>query len=103
MNKQSRYNVWVEDILYNTLSNQLVKFKENEVNSINYFLENLEEFKQKYPDLLKKFIQKGFIVKADFDELDFIYYQNRKDVFLNKYYRLTINPTLDCNYRCWYC
>ena len=103
MNKQSIYNIWVENILYNSLSNQLISFKDNEMDSISHFLENLEEFEKEYPDLFEKFMQKGFIIKSDFDELDYIYYQNKKEVFLNKNYRLTINPTLDCNYHCWYC
>ena len=103
MKQQSLFNIWVENVLYNSLSDQLIQFKDNETGIVKYFLEDLDGFETQYPELIKKFEKLGFIIPADFEELDFILYQNRKSTLLNKYYHLTINPTLDCNYRCWYC
>lgn len=45
----------------------------------------------------------GFIVDAEFDELEYILFKNRVETMQNKQYHLTINPTLQCNYKCWYC
>lgn len=107
MKKQSIYNIWVNTndihILYNSYSNRNVIFKDDEVENIKYYLDNLSDFEDTYPDLCKKFEQLGFICDFSFDELDALIYNNRKEVFGNKNYRLTINPTLQCNYKCWYC
>jgi uncharacterized protein len=95
--------MWIGNILYNSLSDQLIQFENNEVDDLSYFLDNLDKFEKEYPSIFKKFEQLGFIIPIDFNELDYIFYQNRMEFFLNKQYHLTINPTLECNYRCWYC
>lgn len=107
MKKQSNYNIWVEKdgkhILYNSLSNRNIVFRDDEVECIKYYLDNLSEFEDNYPEISKRLEQLGFICNSSFNELDAIIYNNRKEVFGNKEYRLTINPTLQCNYKCWYC
>ncbi|MDR1544020.1 MAG: radical SAM protein [Prevotellaceae bacterium] len=103
MKKQSKYNIWVNNILYNSFSENAIPFSENEVESIKYYLENTNEFLENYPEILEKFEKLGFIVKSDFNELEYILYRNRIDTLQNKNYHLTINPTLQCNYKCWYC
>ncbi len=45
----------------------------------------------------------GFIVEIDKDEIDVLRYKNRMEVFSNRKYKLVINPTLECNFKCWYC
>lgn len=45
----------------------------------------------------------GFIVEIDKDEIDVLRYKNRMEVFSNRKYKLVINPTLECNFACWYC
>ncbi len=103
MKKQSIYNIWVADILYNSLSDQLIQFKNNELESVKYFLDHLDEFETDYPEIFVKFESKGFIIESDFNEIEYILFNNRKTTLLDRHYRLTINPTLDCNYNCWYC
>ncbi len=103
MNELSKYNIWMENILYNSLSDGIIQFKPNEINDVKYFLNNLIEFENSYPNLFDQFKKMGFIKDINFDELDYILFQNKKETFLNKIYHLTINPTLECNYRCWYC
>lgn len=44
-----------------------------------------------------------FIIIDDYDELEYIKFNNRLCIFKNRSFHLTINPTLDCNLRCWYC
>ncbi|GHU63866.1 hypothetical protein FACS1894123_07540 [Bacteroidia bacterium] len=105
--KVSRYNIEVEHsdcmLLYNTLSNALlpVSFKDYAV--IETLLEHLPEFNDKYPNLYATFKKSGFIVSSDFDELAYIKLQNKRCVYTHRNYHITINPTLDCNLKCWYC
>lgn len=107
MKKQSYYNHWINQkggyYLYNSLSNLVIKFKKNEINQIDELFQNLSEFQSNYLDLFKCFEKMGFIIDEDFNEIDQILFQNRQEVHIKKMYHLTINPTLECNYRCWYC
>ena len=52
---------------------------------------------------MKTLYQNGFIIEDNINEFEIyenLYYKRR---FSKKSYELTINPTLDCNLRCWYC
>lgn len=103
MKEASRYNIWEENVLYNSFTDQLITFLESEVPDVTYLLNNLDEFEEEYPELFDSFQKFGFIKDVDFDELEYILFQNRKVVFNSEHYHLTINPTLQCNYKCWYC
>ncbi len=64
---------------------------------------NLEILKEKYPKVLDSLCQNGFIVDDNLEEqilYENLYYRRRFD---KKCYDITINPTLDCNLKCWYC
>lgn len=103
MYKQSYYNFFVDNILYNSLSNAIVEFKDSELCYIKDFLENIDDYYENNWNLINAFEKLGFICKSDFNELSYILFQNRIATLMNKNCRLTINPTLQCNYKCWYC
>ena len=44
----------------------------------------------------------GFIID-NYDEKELVKFNNKLCVYENRSYHLTINPTLDCNLKCWYC
>lgn len=104
--KKSYYNIVVRhpvyQILYNTLSNSLACYTEEEYTEIDKLFDNLDEFERNYPTLFANMRQCGFIVD-DCDELDYIKLRNKLSTFEDGMYHLTINPTLDCNLKCWYC
>lgn len=104
--KKSYYNIVVRQpdyqILYNTLSNSLACYTEEEYTEIVRLLDNLDEFERDYPTLFANMKQCGFIVD-DVDELEYIKLRNNLSTFEDSMYHLTINPTLDCNLKCWYC
>ncbi|MFU2158619.1 radical SAM protein [Caldisericum sp. AR60] len=52
-----------------------------------------------YNELRKTF----YIVSDDFDELSFVKYQTWKSKFKNDVFAITIAPTMDCNFKCFYC
>jgi len=105
--KVSGYNIEVEHsdymLLYNTLTNGLLPISYKDYTVVETLLEHLPEFYKKYPGLYKSFRDAGFIISSDFDELAFIKLQNKKKIYANNDYKITINPTLDCNLKCWYC
>jgi uncharacterized protein len=106
-NKVSKYNIEVEHsdclLLYNTLTNALLPISYKDYATVETLMENLSVFEEKFPDLYAAFRKSGFIIDTDFDELEYIKLQNKRRIYLNNDYRITINPTLDCNLRCWYC
>jgi len=52
---------------------------------------------------LRNFVIGELLFKFFFDELNYIKFRNHQIIFNTRNYRLTINPTLDCNMNCWYC
>lgn len=107
MDKISYYNITIpykqNILLYNTLTNSIVCFTDEEFSIINGLFKSLNGFSSQYHLLYSKLKESGFIIEEDFDELAYIKLQNKRCVFSNNAYHLTINPTLDCNLRCWYC
>lgn len=105
--KVSRYNIEIENenciLLYNTLSNKILPISFKDYASIETLLEYLPEFQGIYPNLYNAFKKSGFIINQEFDELAFIKLENKKRIYCHNNYRITINPTLDCNLKCWYC
>ena len=104
--KKSYYNIFVKNsqyrVLYNTLSNSLACFTYEEASEIERLLDNIKEFEETYPTLFESMKSAGFIVD-DGNELDYIILRNKLSTFEDGIYHITINPTLDCNLKCWYC
>lgn len=61
--------------------------------------DNLEELPGA---VYQKLFSGGFIIPDDIDELECIREANEKAVNSKDYF-LVIMPTMDCNYKCWYC
>lgn len=91
-----------EQIVYNALNNGLVKlnpnlfsmFKDGDVSSniINH-----------YPDEIKELKTGMFLHDDDFDELQYIKFVHTSEKFRRDNLSLTIAPTLNCNFACYYC
>lgn len=107
MYKPSKYNYYIENedrvIYFNGLTGFLFPFKKEEHLKLQLLLEDCISFEINYPSICKKFKEWGFIVDDSFDEIDEIRLRNRLAVFDSKYYHLILNPTLECNFGCWYC
>lgn len=54
-------------------------------------------------DIVKQLIEYRFIIKSDFDELNYYKYQYLKFVYRDNVLNLVILPTLSCNMSCPYC
>lgn len=97
--KYSFFNIKIEgsaksSILYNTLSDMFIVMK--------------KELLEKYPNpvdspCLDKLISGGFVVEDSVDEIAEYIKKARAIETDNKYKHIIINPTINCNFNCWYC
>jgi uncharacterized protein len=105
--KTSQYNYFIEykdkQLFFNGITGNGFCMTNKEYESLQPLLLDLVSFEEKYPSDFSRLVKLGYIIKDDFDEVTFIKYKNREVVFLNKSYRLAVNPTLECNFKCWYC
>ncbi len=105
--KISKYNYYVkyEDkiIFFNSLSQSLFYVESKKYKNFDFCKNNIILLGKKYPELFDKMINMRFIVTEDFKETDLIFFRNKRDVYLNNIYFLTIIPNLSCNFDCWYC
>lgn len=107
MKELSSYNYFLNDkrriIYFNGLTKTVFSLSSNEHDIVQKLLRNLPFFESKYPNEFKKFYDWGFIVDNKEEEISEILAKNRIDVFDKSKCTLIINPTLNCNFNCWYC
>lgn len=107
MYKLSSYNYYVKDndryIYFNGITNQVFSLSEKEHNNMQVLLSDLISFEIKYNSVFKRFIDWGFIIEKNLDEIDILRYRNKLATIDNKALNIIINPTLECNFHCWYC
>lgn len=89
--------------LYNALSDQLMTLSKEVDELIGCYNTNLISIKDIHPSLFDTLILGGFITNDDNDEwIKVLSKWEEEDNYAAKF-TMTINPTLDCNMRCWYC
>jgi uncharacterized protein len=62
-----------------------------------------EELAEVHPDFYDVLVNNGFIIGSEVDELELVEQKLRKVIDDKQSYRLIINPTMNCNFKCWYC
>ena len=94
-----------KDYLYNYLNGSLICINLLDVHyqAILKKQIKIDVWRDKYPEFFEILKNELFVYNSMNNEVDLIRYRNRKDVFVEKNFRLTIIPTLECNYNCWYC
>jgi len=97
----SNYND--KKIYYQSISKKMIVLKKEEVTNFENILNNPNNYLDKYPQFLNFLKSYKYIVDISKNEIDELYVRNKIEVFSNKHYMLTINPTLNCNLSCWYC
>ncbi|MGV4438773.1 radical SAM protein [Ornithobacterium rhinotracheale] len=63
----------------------------------------LEDLTNYHETLYDTLIDKGIIVNDSVDELQLVKDLRAKVDFNKETFLLTINPTMNCNFKCWYC
>lgn len=102
--KYSQFNIIIpysdKWVLFNTLSQRTMILSTELKNLLNGHTETLSKV---HPAFHAALIQNNMLVSDTKDELTDVQELIRSVDFSEDSYRLIINPTLDCNFHCWYC
>lgn len=106
--KSSQYNIEICDTergtvyWYNTLTNSHFRISAELNDRFKQLLDSPDDIQRLVPGLYEQFVRGGFYVGNDINELDLV---RKKSLNARqaKNYFLIILPTLNCNFKCWYC
>ena len=106
--KPSKYNYTANNgdgniILYNILSDQILITTPPLASLWQEHQTDVKAIADIHPAYYEALQKKGFIVDDTTDETTHLIDRWSEELYDNHTLRLTINPTLDCNFRCWYC
>ncbi|MDR0866257.1 MAG: radical SAM protein [Candidatus Symbiothrix sp.] len=101
--KASKYNIYIENsnkyYIYNQITQALNEFSKDFFFVLKDSLP-LSDIDESEKELLK---DKNFICDKDLQEENIILCKNRMQRYENRLARMTVMPTLECNFKCWYC
>lgn len=92
-----------EYIIYNCLNDALLVCTPDTLELIRQHQDHLDTLFQQHPDLYNHLKEKGMIVPDETDETAELIATWEREEESGTHYSITINPTMDCNLRCWYC
>lgn len=100
--RKSNYNILSQksNLLFNTLTRAMAVLTDEDY---HLFLSSTPDFTKLDADTLNEFIESGFIISDDRDELSEIKHSYWQAKFDMTTLHITIMTTLDCNFRCVYC
>lgn len=90
-------------ILYNVASDGLLVVHPELYQLLKTHKQDIETISQIHPEFYEKLSDCGMIVSKDKDESADIIAKWKEEDNSPQKYTITINPTMDCNLRCWYC
>lgn len=107
MYKTSKYNYLIDykgkKLFFNGLNGSGILMQIAEWNNVENLLNDLIIFERDYPTEFGQFKHFGYIIDNELDELAYIKHKNKTITYSNDSFNLVINPTLECNFHCWYC
>ncbi len=107
--KLSKYNNQVpygeKTLLYNAYSDRFILVEPLLKDLLSAAAhEGTESLRDVHPTFYQSLKNKGFIVETEIDELELVKKRRVEvDLMDDTEYRLIINPTMNCNFKCWYC
>ena len=90
---------------YNALQNNFI-ILENELYDLYIAAVNeqaIDKFKKIHNDFYEFMIEKGFFVSEEKKEFEEVLALQKKIDHRKDFFDLFINPTMNCNFKCWYC
>lgn len=105
--KYSNYNYFLKQennfVGINFISELIFCLNNENYNKILNSKNDPQTIKKNDPHLFSLLKKLGVIIEENTDEKIIVKSKYNLTVFNDNSYRLTINPTLDCNLSCWYC
>lgn len=103
----SRYSHLLEldgqQYLFNVSNRCVIALNNRLAQLIKSHQPNVDTIKEIHPDFYDNLVKYGMIVDDDFNEIAEAITKFEAEDNDPSTFDLTINPTLDCNLRCWYC
>ncbi|MDP9077201.1 MAG: radical SAM protein [Bacteroidota bacterium] len=107
--KASQFNLFFfhDDhyIGYNSFTNEFLVLEDmlHQMYDASFKLRDFSELNEVHPEFYTCLVDKGFLVNELLDEVDVVkQISNAIDNDESKF-ELHINPTMNCNFKCWYC
>jgi len=106
--KNSRFNLFFpfENYIvgYNSLENDFI-FLTPELHELyrQTASDKIDNLKDIHPDFFDMLVQKSFCIPDDTDELKQVEDQVNSIDSNPEIFQIIINPTMNCNFKCWYC
>ncbi len=104
--KQSGYNFFIQrgddTLCFNAISLKHFLINSKKADALTHVLNHPESYKDKLPNLYTNLLEGHFINDEVVNEIDVIREHYYNQVY-SKNYKLVLLPTLECNFRCWYC
>lgn len=91
------------DFIYDISSDTAVALNPQLYKIITDNRDNIDNLHQIHPDLYDGLLEAGMIVEKDHDEASALIERFKAIDSDPSHFDIIINPTLDCNLRCWYC
>jgi uncharacterized protein len=109
--KTSKYNKFFESddgikLAYNCMTGGFATLTEQKYRQVQDILKSPHSYRfntKAKKELRDKLLMGGFLIEDSVDELNILKVRNRNARFDSRHLKLTILPTLKCNFRCVYC
>lgn len=106
--KWSKYNSFFETdqsmfLIYNCNSEKLMIVVEDIKKILDENINQVEKLKTIHPELYAYLLDNKFIIENEFNETEEIIQKMKRESSSPEFFGLTINPTMNCNFKCWYC
>lgn len=105
--KFSKYNIFLrtrtQSVLYNSKSDKILLMYPEIENLLSNYLDNIDEIENIHTDLYHTLLNNGMVVEDSLNESDAVIKSWKQHDCAKENFSIIINPTLDCNLRCWYC
>lgn len=102
---ESNYNYYTSQgesmLCMNGVTGSVFALSNEEFNFVKKLMSD-EALQMEFPKLTSKLVKARFLTNNMNEEIDYLKGLNRK-VNGDYVWHLIINPTQDCNFRCWYC
>lgn len=90
-------------ILFNLQTETFIVLNYELSRIVNSYKDDIGALKNKHLELFQQMLKQEFIIPSERDEVASMIAEWKRQDNNPSYFGMIINPTLDCNLRCWYC